>query len=385
MTSLQKTSGINIKVDSDNIGLSNAALVSTFLKDGVTKRSCHTNITKTKEEIKSFLYDLIAPVAGTKLTSVVEDKDASFGGIVHSDSEYMSIRIQETPEFSTLSVEGFLSFANNEKLSQFLNNNSYVAPRRPGVYSVTIYHYYLDKLGATRKINHYKTTESFKDIRDDLYPKVNVPLLMKMYAESSENNLILTGSPGTGKTCFVKKCLRDLALEKQRDIRVVYVKDRELLKRDEFWAKLATERPEVLVLDDLDDELLPRTEGRNDIVNNMLSFSDGLFDVSTKIIITTNQPNTAIDKALIRPGRCFDILALPNLTWEEALHVWLNGFEEKQESFAKIFGTNSDKMVSQAALVSEYQRFKKEGEAPYLLDSSISIRTTVEDGGVANL
>lgn len=376
---------ILFEVNTDSHGMTDTSLMSTFLKPGIVPFNGSFRVTDTKQSAIDFVNQVLVPSgSGNKLTSVVSENEKSFSGVLHTETEYLNVSITQCKEHVLVSLNGYLTIANKYLTNQFFSKNPYQTPRTPGVYSVTIYHYYIDQMGMTRKINHYKTTESFKDIRDDLYPKVNVPLLMKMYAESSENNLILTGSPGTGKTCFVKKCLRDLALEKQRDIRVIYVKDRELLKKDEFWAKLATERPDVLVLDDLDDELLPRTEGRNDIVNNMLSFSDGLFDVTTKIIITTNQPNTAIDKALIRPGRCFDILALPNLTWEEALHVWLTGFEEKQESFARIFGTDAGKMVSQAALVSEYQRFKKEGEAPYLLDSSISIRTTVEDGGIAN-
>lgn len=383
MTNLQKTSNISIKVDSDDFGLEQSSLISTYLKDGISPIS-HVNIvTLSIEKLKSFCYDLLSS-KGDKLTTVLNESTPEVRGIIFTKEEYLRVSLRELGGYTSVEFTGYLTFENREKLLIFIKNNIYAKPRVAGVYSVHIQHYYLDKLENLKKVDHVKNTESFKNIRDDLYPKVNVPLLMEMYSESNENNLILTGSPGTGKTCFVKKCLRELALNKKKDIRAVYVKDRELLKKDSFWAQLSAAKPDVLVLDDLDDELLPRTAGRNDIVNNMLSFSDGLFDINTKIIITTNQPNTAIDKALIRPGRCFDILSLPNLTWEEALSVWLSGFGEKQESFASIFGVDSSKVVSQAALISEYQRFSKKSEAPYLLDSSISIRTTVEGGGFAN-
>lgn len=385
MTAINRNSDIQVQFDASNFGSKEAALISTYLKNGVIKYDFDGTLTLSLKDVNDYLAKLLAPQSGINLTTVMEDSESSSKGIMHTDSEYLA-PIMGSPNANCISVylTGFLTIANAEKLTQYLNAHRYIIPRKPGVYTVTIHHYYLDKMGNTRKVSHYKDTESFKSIRDDLYPKVNVPLLMEMYAGSAENNLILTGSPGTGKTCFVKKCLRELALNKKRDIRVIYVKDRELLKKDEFWAKLASERPDVIVLDDLDDELLPRTQGRNDIVNNMLSFSDGLFDVDTKIIITTNQPNTSIDKALIRPGRCFDILALPNLTWEEALAVWLTGFGEKQETFASIFGVDSTKMVSQASLISEYQRYIKKDATPYLLDTSISIRTAVEDGSAAN-
>lgn len=255
-----------------------------------------------------------------------------------------------------------------------------IPPRVEGVYSINIMHFFLDKRGDTKRVNHHKTNLDFEDLLSDMYPKVDVNMLMKMYGESSENNLILTGPPGTGKTCFVKMCLRAFAMESKKDITAIYVKDREILKKDEFWARLAEMNVDVLVLDDLDDELLPRTEGRNVIVNNMLSFSDGLFDSTTKIIITTNQPNTAIDSALIRPGRCFDILSLPNLSPKEALEVWTGALGNTPESFTEVFGTPKG-VISQASLMSEHARYQKVGATPYLRDPSVSIRQKVISSG----
>ncbi len=252
-----------------------------------------------------------------------------------------------------------------------------------GVYNISIAHQILTPRGL-ENINHMRTTEAFKDIRDDFYPLINVPKMMSLYSESSETITILTGAPGTGKTCFMKKCLAEHAKNIGRDIRVTYVKDPEILKKDGFWAMLSRNAPDVLVLDDLDDELLPRTEGRNEIVNNILSFSDGLFDVPTKIIITTNVKNTKIDSAIIRPGRCFDILAIPNLSRDQALKVWIEGFEQTEEDFCSIFGTDNSNVISQAALMSEYKRLIKAGVDSYLYDTSISIRSVVQEGGVAN-
>lgn len=252
-----------------------------------------------------------------------------------------------------------------------------------GVFNISIAHKVMTPRGL-ENINHHRTTDAFKDIRDDFYPLINVPKMMKLYSDSDETISILTGAPGTGKTCFMKKCLAEHAKNLGRDIIVTYVKDPEILKQDTFWAVLSRNAPDVLVLDDLDDELLPRSEGRNEIVNNILSFSDGLFDVPTKIIITTNVKDTKIDSAIIRPGRCFDILAIPNLTRDQAIKVWLEGFEQTEEDFDTIFGTDDSKVISQAALMSEYKRLIKAGAESYLYDPSISIRAVVQDGGVAN-
>jgi ATP-dependent 26S proteasome regulatory subunit len=56
------------------------------------------------------------------------------------------------------------------------------------------------------------------------------------------------------------------------------------------------------------------------MMHRFLNASDGLISMKgKKIIFTTNIPNIGdIDDALIRPGRCFDILNFRNLTKLEA-------------------------------------------------------------------
>ena len=259
-----------------------------------------------------------------------------------------------------------------------VQNFVYVDVREDGVYDIDIKHYYLDKDNDMCQIEHSMDTEDFKHLTTSMYPGIDLVEMMKLYSDSNESNIVLTGEPGTGKTCFAKMMMSAHALRREEDIDVIYVKDRELLKKDEFWARMSGIRPLMMILDDLDDELRPRTEGRNDIVNNLLSYSDGIFEVDTKIIITTNLTDNSIDKALIRPGRCFDILSLPQLTGDEAASIWTKDFNAPLVDFYERFGDNLTK-ISQAAIMSEHFRFLKSASPTYLKNPAISIRKIVEE------
>lgn len=256
-----------------------------------------------------------------------------------------------------------------------------------GTYRIAFRHLFINKYDD---IDHQEYTfdnhsEHLANLQGELYPKVDVNKLMDVFVRSEETVLILTGEPGTGKTCFTKMLCKAMAEISEQDKTIFYVKDPELLKRDDFWITLQSWEPDLLILDDLDDELKPRTKGKNTIMNHMLSFSDGIFPKKTKIIITTNQPNSDIDKAITRPGRCFDILALPRLTADEALDIWIDTYDRTPEQFTSSFGTlSSDDTISQAALVSEHKRLFIADRPKYLTDPSISIRQVVEEGGVAN-
>lgn len=275
-----------------------------------------------------------------------------------------------------------------EALDMLLKSNPMPPPPKvDGVYNIVFRHMYINRFDDLDDVGYRFTNQSehLADLKSEMYPKVDVTKMMEMYTQSSESVLILTGEPGTGKTCFTKMLCKSMSEIQKSDLNIVYVKDPELLKRDTFWISLQRQDPDLLILDDLDDELKPRIEGKNEIMNHMLSFSDGIFPKKTKIIITTNQPNSAIDTAIVRPGRCFDVLALPQLTPAEGVDIWVNTFGRTEESFVKTFGDlDGGWKVSQAALVSESSRLEITERTSYLKDPSISIRTLVETGETVN-
>jgi hypothetical protein len=99
----------------------------------------------------------------------------------------------------------------------------------------------------------------------------------------------------------------------------------------------------ILILEDADMFLKSRKEG-NTMMHKFLNVGDGLVTTrGKKMIFSTNLPSIKdIDPALVRPGRCYDILHFGEMTQEQAeilakkVGVTLNGKRDKW-SVADIF------------------------------------------------
>jgi len=176
------------------------------------------------------------------------------------------------------------------------------------------------------------------DINPDLYPNILIPELFDYYAESNESVMVIGGVPGTGKTTLLKYFMcrtQEAVLAEQmkdrgedddswlEDAEVVYVKDPKVVQCNNFWMWLTNEEPDLIILDDLDFALSTRTKKKkNTFMNQLLSFSDGIFSVDSKILITTNIELTSVDSALLRSGRCCDVLTIEPMPAAYAVKQW---------------------------------------------------------------
>jgi hypothetical protein len=148
------------------------------------------------------------------------------------------------------------------------------------------------------------------------YPWLSIPLeeYYQAFMDSPESILVLFGDAGTGKTTF----FRSLMAHGNYDAYLAYnervIKSPELLRH---FHNNSSAR--ILGYEDIDKHLGRRTDG-NTLMSSLLNAADGVVQhVGKKLVFITNLPSiNSIDSALLRVGRCFDILEFEHLTAEEA-------------------------------------------------------------------
>jgi ATP-dependent 26S proteasome regulatory subunit len=91
------------------------------------------------------------------------------------------------------------------------------------------------------------------------------------------------------------------------------------LSKDALFVDFFEGSTKFLICEDADAFLTPRCKG-NQFVQKFLNVAEGLIsNKDKKIILTTNLSSiNDMDQALVRPGRCFDILDFPELNRKEA-------------------------------------------------------------------
>lgn len=145
---------------------------------------------------------------------------------------------------------------------------------------------------------------------DAMYPFVEKPLkeYYDSFYKSSANVLICIGEPGTGKTTFLRGMLASL------NISAMLSYDASTFDSDQFFVNFMGSSSGAMIVEDADIMLTPRTDG-NSSMQRFLNAGDGLVTLpQRKLIFTTNLPNTKnIDPALVRSGRCFDVLRFRKL------------------------------------------------------------------------
>lgn len=141
----------------------------------------------------------------------------------------------------------------------------------------------------------------------------NPDAYIENFMNSKAPVLILQGEPGTGKTTFVKYLLQTMqskVSQKRDDFKAIYSFDETIFYLSEFYKRIIYDDYDVLVLEDI-NQVLYKNQDESGInpINKLLSVTDGLISKYKKIIITTNiESKHHINQALLRPGRCYDVL-----------------------------------------------------------------------------
>lgn len=180
---------------------------------------------------------------------------------------------------------------------------------------------------------------------ESMYPFLNGTSLKDYYdgfLKSSSNILILIGPPGTGKTSFI----RGLLSTTESSASLTY--QEKILEQDGFFAQWLEGEDTFMIMEDSDHLLKAREDGNN-LMARFLNVGDGLIAFKNKkLIFSTNLPNTKhIDEALLRPGRCYDILEFSHLNLQQAQQVAqdagiaFQAGDKTQFTIADIFSQNN--------------------------------------------
>jgi hypothetical protein len=173
------------------------------------------------------------------------------------------------------------------------------------------------------------SSSSFEEVADEVlhdeaYPDFGEPVmnLIERYLDSKDTVLILIGTPGSGKTRFVRTVLGEISRRKGESAEVMYTGDRRAFENDEIFVNFITGSHDAFVVEDADHLLTPRSSGNQDL-HRFLGIADGVVRAQgRKILFTTNLPNVHdIDAALLRPGRCFATLRTRALTPDEGARL----------------------------------------------------------------
>lgn len=330
---------------------------------------------------KDFLFKYSGPILQkrTSTEAFIDKINATFEGVkrynIHDDI------ILEHPKFFVVINKDGGSFDINgyadslEVLEQLSKNGKMILETETVGINVMSYDFYLDnRIGVTFDSSYIV----MEKMPSKLYvPYIDVDVLFEQFFKSSENILLLTGKSGIGKSKLGALAIDYLGKHTEKvDANIATASDVNVLSNESFWNALIGEEIDLVVLDDLDFLLTPRTEeqgfndnAKNRFISNFLSFTDGFKKNNVKFIITTNQSVDTIDKSLLRKGRMFDILQLRELTNAEAKAIWDN--EVKDKPFT-LKGPVLACDLAHAIEETNVRVYTKD----YLLDKSVSLLNT---------
>ncbi len=159
---------------------------------------------------------------------------------------------------------------------------------------------------------------NFRPALKNAYPwiKGSIESYIDDYINSEASVLILIGPPGTGKTTFIKNLIH----RSGGNAKITY--DERVMSDDSFFAHFIEGEEQFLIMEDADTFLASRADG-NTMMHRFLNVSDGLISAKNKkLVFSTNLPSVRdVDSALMRPGRCYDVLEFRALTRDEATCV----------------------------------------------------------------
>lgn len=156
--------------------------------------------------------------------------------------------------------------------------------------------------------------------KQSFYPWMTIELeeYFKAYMESDEPVLILFGPPGCGKSTFIRTLFHYVENLQNQPCALAY--DPDVVGSVELVNNfMRNSYIPLLAYEDMDAWLGAREDG-NLFMSTLLNQTSGVVRrKKKKMVFSTNLTNVEkIDEALMRVGRCFDILHFPKVNAEDA-------------------------------------------------------------------
>lgn len=204
--------------------------------------------------------------------------------------------------------------------------------------------------------DYYLTTSKIRNIdinidehyNDDFKPVYEA--IQKFLDQRESGLIILYGTPGTGKTTFI----RHLCATHPKKYIVIPNTMASRLSDPDFISFMVENRDSIFILEDCEQLLMDRSENVfNGAISNILNMSDGLLSdiMNIKFICTFNADIQKIDDALLRPGRCFAKYEFKELSEDKVENLNnkynLNLAEIKAMTLAEIYNQDSKEVIQE--------------------------------------
>ena len=165
--------------------------------------------------------------------------------------------------------------------------------------------------------------KSFKPIHEKIIHKLNEP--------KSKGLVLLHGTPGTGKTHYLK-----YLASKIKSKRVLFIPPflADFITSPEMTPFLIQNAGSVLFIEDAERVITDRNAGGGNGVSNILNITDGILSdiLNIQIVATFNMDKAKIDSALLRKGRLIAEHKFDALPIEDAQSLIDSlGFEHKAD------------------------------------------------------
>lgn len=167
-------------------------------------------------------------------------------------------------------------------------------------------------------------------VRDNYGPKVveNFDKVVEHLNGPAKGRLvILTGSPGTGKTHFVQGIVNDVHKAYFVLLSASQVQEAsgpQLLHAILDFLDYHDRKPFIIIVEDADDMLVARGADNMAAIQALLNLTDGILGqtLDVRVIATTNAKKLEMDKALLRPGRLVgQVIEVSELSVEQSNRV----------------------------------------------------------------